>query len=217
MKPLDLSKSQVEGLLQQVIQVTLGELCDEVELAKCGVTTFLLGEGEELIGHVLRDDTRTSFTREGIETLAGTAALRAIALFTQREGLDSAAVMDYLQRQLGITIQGLIKSTLARYERTAADRQATSAVGECDDAAIEQAFYERVNALNAQRIALGEEMSGHFRPKVEALLAANDTQALNDLISAMPECPMRMVIAGMYANHMAAGAHLTEHKDCNAL
>lgn len=220
MKPLDLSKSQVEGLLQQVMQVTLGDLCDEADLSKCGVTTFVLGDGEDILRQVLVDYGRTDFFRGDLTTLAGTSTLRAIAAFTQREGLDTQLVMNYLHEQLGITIQGLIGAALRRYERTAADRQATSSVDAGDtktDSTLEDTFYERVKALDAQRAELSAEMDAHFRPKVKALLEVNDLGALKALIDAMPACPTRMIIAGMYANHLAEGAHLVEHKSCNAL
>ncbi len=216
MKPLDLSQSQVEGILQQVIQTALTDVCTEAMQPARMAQQFLRSEGEEILRLAVTDfyKRHAVIFHPQLDSLASDVLLRAVALFCQRESLDTSYVMTYLHTQAHVALQDVMQKALTRYKNCASDAKASRT-----DEEVEHDFYERVEALNAQRQALSSEMSAYFRPKVQALLEANDIRAVRELLNTMPECPTRMIIAAMVTHHQfaASQSNPTADDDCNAL
>lgn len=214
MKPLDISKSQIEGVLQQSIQSALVHICSEAAVSVRPAHEFLLSEGEQVIPLVVNEsfERNEGIYRPQLENMASEALMKAIAVFGQRTAIDSKVILDYLHSHITEAVQQVVEETLTRYANCAADREAS-----LTDDEIEATLFGRVDALAQTQTELNAEMNKNFRPKAEAMLAANDVKGLQDLLNRMPACNFRMTLAGMYAQHQHTHKQDETNPNCTAL
>tara|TARA_B100000700_G_scaffold311500_2_gene393734 strand:+ start:165730 stop:166377 length:648 start_codon:yes stop_codon:yes gene_type:complete len=214
-KPIDISQSQVEGLLQQAIQQALVDICSEAVIHIRTAHEFLHTEGEEVIASTVSESFNQydGIYRPQLENMVSNAILRAITLFCQRQSLDSNFIMTYLHTSVTTVVQQVIDETLKRYANNAADRAANTSSED-----IKAAFYERVNAIEGDRQVLAQEMDAYFLPKAKEMLADGNIKALSDLLNFMPACTTRMKLAGLYAQYQhEKDDHDGNDPSCNAM